>query len=164
MRQLTELGFRERIISDFLDFVNYSSLNQPQPPGDWLSSWLKEQRQLPVDDLAYAVEKYYFPSLEPVTRLRCSVEQDPLRICGDWSPTPWEIPRPFPPPAAPHWPCSHFTLRWATASSVDCVVVGVMSLAPFTVAPKSAACANGNFFSASPSLTPTPAGKPANLG
>ncbi|MBX3171244.1 MAG: FHIPEP family type III secretion protein [Candidatus Eremiobacteraeota bacterium] len=80
MRQLTELGFRERIISDFLDFVNYSSLNQPQPPGAWLSSWLKEQRQFPVDDLAYAVEKYYFPSLEPVTRLRRAVEQDPLRI------------------------------------------------------------------------------------
>ncbi|MFN8609886.1 MAG: FHIPEP family type III secretion protein [Vulcanimicrobiota bacterium] len=81
MRQLTELGFRERIISDFLDFVNYSSLKQPHPPGEWLSSWLKEQRQLPVDDLAYAVERYYFPSLEPVTRLRRAVEQDPLRVC-----------------------------------------------------------------------------------
>ena len=46
-----------------------------------MSCWLKEQRQLPVDDLAYAVEKYYFPSLEPVTRLRRAVEQDPLRIC-----------------------------------------------------------------------------------
>lgn len=80
MRQLTELGFRERIISEFLDFVNYATLNQPHPPGEWLSSWLREQRQLPVDDLAYAVEKYYFPSLEPVTRLRRAVEQDPLRI------------------------------------------------------------------------------------
>lgn len=80
MRQLTELGFRERIISEFLDFVNYATLNQPQPPGDWLSCWLREQRQLPLDDLAYAVEKYYFPSLEPVTRLRRAVEQDPLRI------------------------------------------------------------------------------------
>ncbi|MBS2034326.1 FHIPEP family type III secretion protein [bacterium] len=82
MRQLTELGFRERIISDFLDFVNYRSLNEPHPQsGEWLSGWLREQRQLPVDDLAYAVERYYFPSLEPVTRLRRAVEQDPLRIC-----------------------------------------------------------------------------------
>jgi hypothetical protein len=80
MRQLTELGFRERIISEFLDFVNYATLNHPHPPGDWLSGWLREQSQFPLDDLAYAVEKYYFPSLEPVTRLRRAVEQDPLRI------------------------------------------------------------------------------------
>ena len=80
MRQLTELGFRERIISDFLDFVNYTTLNQACPKGNWLSSWLREQSQLPLDDLAYAFEKYYFPSLEPVTRLRRAVEQDPLRI------------------------------------------------------------------------------------
>ena len=80
MRQLTELGFRERIITEFLDFVNYATLNDSQPSGEWLSGWLREQRQLPLDDLAYAVERYYFPSLEPVTRLRRAVEQDPLRI------------------------------------------------------------------------------------
>lgn len=80
MRQLTDLGFRERIIGEFLDFVNYTSLHQSPPPG-WVSGWLREQSNLPLDELAYAVECYYFPSLEPVTRLRRAVEQDPLRVC-----------------------------------------------------------------------------------
>lgn len=80
MRQLTELGFRERIICEFLDFVSFSSLEKPPAEGDWLSAWLREQRHLSLDDLAYAVERYYFPSLEPVTRLRRAVEQDPRRM------------------------------------------------------------------------------------
>jgi len=80
MRQLTELGFRERIIGEFLDFVNFSSLEKPPAEGDWLNAWLREQRQIPIDELAYAVERYYFPSLEPVTRLRRAVEQDPKRM------------------------------------------------------------------------------------
>jgi len=80
MRQLTDLGFRERIIGEFLDYVNYQSL-EPQPRGrDWLSAWLRRQKQVPLDELAYAVERYYFPSLEPITRLRRCVEQDPLRF------------------------------------------------------------------------------------
>lgn len=80
MRQLTELGFRERIISEFLDFINYQTLKTCPSAAEFLGSWMESQRELPVDDLAYAFERYYFPTLEPVTRLRRAVEQDPQRV------------------------------------------------------------------------------------
>jgi hypothetical protein len=79
-RQVAELGFRERIIGEFLDYACCCSLNLPVPPGEWLEDWLYQRHDLPVDELAYAVERYYFPSLEPLTRLRRAVEQDPKRL------------------------------------------------------------------------------------
>jgi hypothetical protein len=80
MRQLTELGFRERIISEFLDFVNYQTVKSCPEDANFIDSWMHTQRHLPLDDLAYAFESYYFPTLEPVTRLRRAVEQDPQRV------------------------------------------------------------------------------------
>jgi hypothetical protein len=80
MRQLTELGFRERIISEFLDFVNFQTVKSCPQESHFLQRWMHQQEELPVDDLAYAVEHYYFPTLEPVTRLRRAVEQDPQRL------------------------------------------------------------------------------------
>ena len=79
-RQVAELGFRERIIGEFLDYVSCSSLQSPSAAGDWLENWLEQRNDLPLDDLSYAVERYYFPCLEPITRLRRAVEQDPKRL------------------------------------------------------------------------------------
>lgn len=79
-RQLTELGFRERILQDFLDFATVRAL----PPADlspaWLRLWLSEQRRWPLDALAYAVESYYFPCLDPTTRLRRALRHDFARL------------------------------------------------------------------------------------
>lgn len=77
MRQLSELGFRERIVNEFLDFAGYRSVPQEAQSPSWVSAWLRQQQSLPIDALAYAVEAYYFPSLDPITRLRRAVEQDP---------------------------------------------------------------------------------------
>lgn len=80
MRQLTELGFRERIINEFLDFVSVQSIAPAPDSSGFLQRWMSKPHDVPLDDLAYAVERYYFPTLEPVTRLRRAVEQDPARI------------------------------------------------------------------------------------
>jgi hypothetical protein len=76
MRQLSELGFRERIVSDFLDFAGYRAVPESHNL-PWVRTWLKQKQNWPVDALAYAVEAHYFPSLDPITRLRRAVEQDP---------------------------------------------------------------------------------------
>jgi len=75
-RQLSELGFRERIVNEFLDFAGYRAVPQDSHNLGWVHAWLRQQKDLPVEALAYALEAYYFPSLDPITRLRRAVEHD----------------------------------------------------------------------------------------
>ena len=78
-RNLLEIGLRERVVVEFLDWLGYCEVFPTPYPGATLQNFVIHHARNSSEAFCSVLERHYFPSTEPIGHFRTLVSAQPQR-------------------------------------------------------------------------------------